>query len=319
LHEKRHEELQEERGGALNDDEEGMTFLLAHLSDLHLGPLARPSVRELAGKRLTGWINWERGRAQVHDMDVLDSLIADIRAQQPDHVAVTGDLANIGLPAEFELGCRVMKSIGDPHDVSFTPGNHDAYVRGSLPHLAAAFTPWTSSDSDGRSGYPFMRVRSQVALIGLSSAVPTAPFLASGRIGATQREALGRLLDEAHARKLARVVLLHHPPHLRGASMGRGLTDARAFETLIAKHGAELILHGHNHRLAVSYLRGPDRRPVPVVGVASASASGGSRTHRAGYNLFRISRSEGRYIITAQARGLMDDRRTISDLGAIAL
>ncbi|HPG03636.1 MAG TPA: metallophosphoesterase, partial [Rhodoblastus sp.] len=55
-----------------------MPFLLAHLSDLHLGPLPRPRARDLAGKRLTGWFNWERSRAHVHNMDVLASLIADI-------------------------------------------------------------------------------------------------------------------------------------------------------------------------------------------------------------------------------------------------
>jgi 3',5'-cyclic AMP phosphodiesterase CpdA len=296
-----------------------MTFLLAHLSDLHLGPLERPPVRDLAGKRLTGWINWERGRGRVHNMEVLDALIADVRARHPDHVAVTGDLANIGMPQEFQLARSFMERIGAAGDVSFTPGNHDAYVPSSLPHLAKAFAPWTTRDSDGASGYPYMRIRGRVAIIGLSSGVPTAPFLASGRLGRTQREACGRLLDEAHARHLARIVLLHHPPHRVGASMGRGLQDAHAFETMIARHGAELVLHGHNHRLSVAHMRGPDRRPVPVVGVASASAAGGSRTHRAGYNLFRIERTEGRFVVTAQARGLMDDRRTIGDLGPIAL
>ena len=305
--------------GALKKDAEGMPFLLAHLSDLHLGPLERPRARELAGKRLTGWINWQRGRANVHNMEVLGALIADIRAHAPDHVAVTGDVANIGMPAEFQLAQTFMHRIGGHDDVSFTPGNHDAYVPSSLPHLARAFAPWTTNEADGLSGYPYMRVRGQVALIGLSSGVPTAPFLASGRLGQTQRDAFARLLDEAQARKLARVVMLHHPPHRTGASAGRGLQDARAFETLISRHGAELIVHGHNHRLSVVHLRGPDRRPVPVVGVASASAAGGSRTHRAGYNLFRIERIEGRFAISGHTRGLMDDRRTIGDLGPIQL
>ena len=296
-----------------------MTFLLAHLSDLHLGPLARPRLRDLAGKRLTGWMNWQHSRAHVHNMEVLDALIADIHAQKPDHIAVTGDLANIGLPDEFTLARTVMERMGQARDVSFTPGNHDAYAPSSLPHLARAFLPWTTGDDGPGAAYPYLRVRGTVALIGLSSGVPTAPFIASGRLGSAQRTALARLLDDARARQLTRVVLLHHPPHREGASMGRGLTDARAFETLIARHGAELILHGHNHRLSVSHLRGPDRRPTPVVGVASASAAGGSRTHRAGYNLFRIDRSDGATVISARTRGLMDDRRTIGDLGPIAL
>ena len=296
-----------------------MSFLLAHLSDLHLGPLPVVRVRDLVGKRLTGWFNWERSRAHVHNMDVLDALIADIHAQKPDHIAVTGDVANIGLPQEFTLARSVMARMGDPSDVSFTPGNHDAYVRSSMPHLAEAFTPWTTSDAPGGSPYPYMRVRGDVALIGLSSGVPTAPFIASGKLGSQQRAALGRILDETKARGLARIVMLHHPPHKTGASIGRGLMDAGAFETLIARHGAELIIHGHNHKLSVKHLRGPDRKQIPVVGVASASAAGGSRTHRAGYNLFSVARDGEGFAIAAHARGLMDDRTTIGDLGQIQL
>jgi 3',5'-cyclic AMP phosphodiesterase CpdA len=298
---------------------EASSFVLAHLSDLHLGPVERPALRDLAGKRLTGWINWERSRARVHNMEVLDALLADIFAHRPDHIAVTGDLANIGLPSEFALARDFMERIGQPEDVSFTPGNHDAYVPSALPHLATAFAPWASSDGDHGSAYPYMRVRGAVALIGLSSGIPTAPFIASGKLGAKQREAFAHLLDVAREKNLARVVMLHHPPHRVGASMGRGLTDAHEFELLIGRHGAELILHGHNHRLSVAHLRGPDRKPIPVVGVASASAAGGSRTHRAGYNLFRIERTDGRFAVSARARGLMDDRRTIGDLGQIAL
>ena len=36
-------------------------------------------------------------------MDVLAKLVDDIHAQKPDHVAMTGDILNIGLPAEFQL------------------------------------------------------------------------------------------------------------------------------------------------------------------------------------------------------------------------
>ena len=295
-----------------------MPFLLAHLSDLHLGPLDRPRARDLAGKRFTGWFNWSRSRANVHNMEVLAALIADIHARKPDHIAVTGDLANIGLPAEFEVAKVVMEKIGAPDFASFTPGNHDAYVRSSLEHLARAFAPWATGD-DGVAAYPYLRVRGPVALIGLSSGVPTAPFVASGKLGSRQRAALGQVLDETKAKGLARIVMLHHPPHKTGASMGRGLMDAGAFETLIARHGAELVIHGHNHRLSVMHLRGPDRKAIPVVGVASASAAGGSRTHRAGYNLFSIARAGDAFAISAVARGLVDDRTTIGDLGAVAL
>ena len=295
-----------------------MTFLLAHLSDAHLGPLPPVNLRDLIGKPLTGYINWTRGRGRAHDMRVLAALSADALAQAPDHIAVTGDLLNLGLPDEIPGALRFLESLGDPNNVSFVPGNHDAYVRRSMSQLAQRFSAWTGDEAQPESKYPYLRKRGNIALIGLSSAIPTAPFLASGRLGNEQRRRFAIVLQETRAKNLARVVMIHHPPHRAGASAARGLDDARAFEALIAEHGAELIVHGHNHRLSCAHLRGPDG-PVPVVGVASASAAGGTRTHRAGYNLFRIDASNGRVRIEGWTRGLMDDRTTIGDLGAIAL
>ena len=77
---------------------------LAHLSDPHLAPLPEPRWSELIGKRVTGYINWQKKRRFVHDPAVLSAVAADIRAQAPDHIAVTGDIANIALPAEFSHG-----------------------------------------------------------------------------------------------------------------------------------------------------------------------------------------------------------------------
>ena len=53
------------------------------------------------------------------------------------------------------------------------------------------------------------------------------------------------------------------------------------------------------------------------MGAPSASAAGGTRTHRAGYNLYEIAMSANGARITGRMRGLLDDRRTIGDLGAI--
>ena len=125
-------------------DTAGMHFRLAHLSDAHIGPLPPAHPRELLGKRLTGYLNWTRGRSHLHDMAVLARLVTDMRAQQPDHIAMTGDILNLGLPAEFPLARDWLKTLGESHDVSFTPGNHDAYTKAIMPVLARTFAPWTS-------------------------------------------------------------------------------------------------------------------------------------------------------------------------------
>jgi 3',5'-cyclic AMP phosphodiesterase CpdA len=186
-----------------------------------------------------------------------------------------------------------------------------------MPDLAATFAPWTTSDSAGPS-YPYLRVRAGIALIGLSSGVPTPPFIAAGRLGKPQCEACASLLSQCAREGLIRVVMIHHPPYRGGAKMGRGLADADLFEAMIRRAGAELVIHGHNHRLSVAHLKGPERN-VPVVGVASASALRGSTEHRAGYNIFEIAGTTKSPRITAQARGLLPGGRAIGDLRPILL
>ena len=298
-----------------------MPFTLAHLSDAHIGPLPHARRRDLIGKRITGYINWKRGRATAHDMDVLAAVVTDMRNQAPDHVAMTGDILNIGLPGEYPLAAAWLETLGAAGtQVSFVAGNHDAYTRGALPTLARTFAPWTRNDTTGLSGYPYLKVRDGVALIGLCSGVPRAPFIASGRLGHLQREICEDLLADAGRRKLARVIMMHHPPKIDEPTghLGRGLTDHMAFRAMIARVGAELIVHGHNHKLYVDHMPGPTRM-VPVVGVPSASAVKGALRNRAGYHLFDIERVGEEVRIAGRARGLLPGLNEIGDLGALTL
>ncbi len=294
-----------------------MTFRLAHLSDAHIGPLPVPRMRDLLGKRLTGYLNWHR-RSRIHNMDVLAKIVADIHAQTPDHVAMTGDILNIGLPAEFPFASAWLETLGASQEVSFVPGNHDAYVRSSLVHLERTFAPWTTADETALKSYPYLRVRGDIALIGMNSGVPTAPLLASGKLGSEQRDRLESALAETGARGLMRVVMIHHPPHKTGATPGRGLSDARRFERLIAKHGAELIIHGHNHRHSVVHIAGPGG-PVPVIGVASASAVPGTERHRAAWHMYEITRDGDRWTVEGVIRGMKAGENEVVELGRFSI
>lgn len=293
-------------------------FRLAHLTDPHVGPLPRPRLRELLNKRATGYINWRRGRQGAHDMDVLAALVADLHAQTPDHIACTGDVCNIGLPSEWLTSRVFLEGLGTPEGMSFVPGNHDAYIPGSLEGLLAECAPWVEGDDGSDRRFPYLRRRGPVAFVGLSSAIPTAPFVASGKVGSRQREDAEQLLAElGRDRSCFRIVLIHHPPHVGGAPSGRNLTDAPAFEAMIARVGAELVLHGHNHVGSVAFLESP-RGKVPVIGAPSASARGGAVVHSAGYHLFTIDSDKTGFFLTAQLRGLGPDGR-IGDLGMLRL
>ncbi|MGL4728940.1 MAG: metallophosphoesterase family protein [Bosea sp. (in: a-proteobacteria)] len=261
-------------------------FTLAHLSDPHLSPVPFVSWRALMNKRLTGYLNWRYRRSHIHDMAVLDKVLNDIAAQNPSHIAMTGDLGHIGLGQEFEAAKAFMTRLGSPDHVSFVPGNHDAYAAGALDQCLARFGAHTTSD-DGAPGFPYLRLRGPVALIGMSSAVPTLPFLATGQLGQDQIDRAEALLRYAGSLGLTRIIMVHHAPHEGGAKILRRLDDAASFEAMLARAGAELVIHGHNHRTSLAHRPGP-ARPVPILGVASASGADDGRHEPAAWHLIRI-------------------------------
>jgi 3',5'-cyclic AMP phosphodiesterase CpdA len=153
-------------------------------------------------------------------------------------------------------------------------------------------------------------------LIGLSSAVPTAPFMATGQVGAAQVAELAELLERCGRDGLFRVVLIHHPPASKSSRRFKRLLDGAALRDVLARHGAELVLHGHDHEHALTYLDGPQRR-IAVVGVPSASEAPPGKHDPAGYNLYRIDAQARR--CEAISRGLARDGTTVAEIRRIAL
>lgn len=282
-------------------------FRLAHLSDIHLGPLPDLAYRDLVSKRITGYINWRRNRrANLHE-GVIDAIVADMLAAAPDHIAVTGDLMNLALSGEIELSRLWLEALGEPTDVSVVPGNHDAYVPGALDKACAAWGPWMHGDGMAeparRGKFPYLRVRDGIAIIGVSSARATAPFLASGFFGETQAERLGAMLEDARARDLCRVILIHHPPVRGAAAAHKRLLGIGRFQQVIRGHGAELVLHGHTHLPTTYRIDGRDAE-VPVVGVAAAGQAAKGERPPGQYNLITIEGGPGDWKIGLERRGL---------------
>jgi hypothetical protein len=69
---------------------------------------------------------------------------------------------------------------------------------------------------------------------------------------------------------------------------------------VLKAHGAELVLHGHDHVHSVEWLDGPTGK-IPIVGVPSASSA--SDHHPAGYNLYRITGEAPHWQCAMIARG----------------
>jgi 3',5'-cyclic AMP phosphodiesterase CpdA len=278
-------------------------FTLAHLSDPHLAPLPMPGVGELKLKRVAGYVNWLRSRQFIHRTAVLAKIIGDISGK-PDHIAVTGDIANIALPEEFRRGRDWLGSLGTTEDVTFVPGNHDIYVPGTEALARQYWAAYMRGDT-GETGFPFVRRRGPLALIGLCSGVPTALFKATGRLGPEQLARLADTLDALKNDRAFRVVMIHHPPVSRASRLKR-LTDAEDLMRVIAAHGAELLIHGHDHLHMLNWLEGPDGTRVPAVGVPSASAAPGKGKGKdaAAYNLYRIEGMPGAWSCELVSRGI---------------
>ncbi|MBS0242604.1 MAG: metallophosphoesterase, partial [Proteobacteria bacterium] len=241
---------------------------LAQLSDVHLPEFPRFRPRDLNLKRLTGMANWLLRRRRAHRRSALDAVIADLAIARPDHVAVTGDLVNFGLVAEHRTAHAWLEMLGAPTRLSVIPGNHDIYTTGSEAGVAC-WRAYMTGDA-GEASFPYVRRVGHVALIGLNSALPTPPFRAYGRLGDEQLARLGSLLASLGREGLVRVVMVHHPARPGDAKPRKALEDAGRLLEVLSRHGAELVMHGHNHRPMLAFVAGP-QRPVPVVGVGSAS------------------------------------------------
>lgn len=252
----------------------GLRFL--HCSDIHLLNLRGVGPRRFLNKRFTGGVNLLLKRRKQHDEALFDRLVEHARALDVERVVITGDLSNLALEREFEHIDDKLQGIGLP--VTVIPGNHDAYTRGSVRSLRFEAMlghhmqgdRLTHGDGGSEFPYPFVQRHDDVALIGLSTAQASLPLHAIGTVGAAQLARLRTMLEALAEEGLTRVVLIHHPVIVGESKPRHDLIDLDAFGRVIAAAGAELILHGHEHRRIEGSLDGPEG-PVPVHGISSAT------------------------------------------------
>jgi 3',5'-cyclic AMP phosphodiesterase CpdA len=294
----------------------GRTITLVHLSDPHINCMNTIRVPDLFSKRIFGYLRWKLHRGAEHGSGVLAAMMEDLAQTKPDHIAVTGDLTHLSLPAEFKKAGQWLQSLGPTDRVTVIPGNHDAYVKSTWRQGWSHWTGYMLGDNSGDddhgvqnpdSIFPSLRVRGPVALIGVCTARPSALHLAIGTVGPEQLQKLEVILAQTSEAQLYRVILVHHPPAPGTVSWRKRLTDAAALRSLIARCGAELILHGHAHRALQNYLNTPSDR-VPVMGAPSASALGRTPERRARYYIYRITAGADGWDVDLTVRGYSHDR-----------
>jgi 3',5'-cyclic AMP phosphodiesterase CpdA len=293
-------------------------FRLAHVTDPHFRGFDGVTLGAFAGKRAIGLVNLALNRRRHHKTELLAALAEDLRAEAPDHLALTGDLSNLSLEGEWRAALRWLEQQGAaPATVTVIPGNHDAYVAevvraGVFERLFGQFQTAdvdgaaAAVDGDARARYPFVRLRGPLALIGVNSCVATGDLGAWGEVGAEQLARLEAVLGHADVARRIRVVLIHHPPVMHKGGEARNLKDRDALAAVLARAGADIVLHGHDHRDERADLAGPGGRRIPIIGAGSASYAGGPEK-RARYNIYEVDES-GKITLVTRAHDEASDR-----------
>ncbi len=235
---------------------------IAHLSDVHL--LDRHPHRSGARYRLsTRFVSVGRPLdASARAAKLARALEV---AKDADHVVVSGDLTELGDPAEFEHFAEVLHASGIPaENVTLVPGNHDAYTsdagwRRALEGPLRAFRVG-SAEEPGK-----IVERGGVALLPIDTSFFQNIALAGGVFTREAARAVeGRLEDPALRDKHVLLVLHHSPVHRHGnraLSWIDGLRGCTHLLDLLARHPRVQVLHGHLHQAV-------DRLVAPLAKVA---------------------------------------------------
>jgi 3',5'-cyclic AMP phosphodiesterase CpdA len=273
---------------------------IAHFSDLHVLALEGVATSRFFNKRFTGWVNLRLKRGHHHHSVHVRAIAREITRAKVDHVVITGDLTNLALEQEFLAVRELLEhELGlHPDQISAVPGNHDLYTRGAMrdKRFTTYFHDYVASDLPELAAelplgrFPFVKLRGPVAIIGLSSAVPRPPLMASGELGKPQLHALTRVLAHPEVKKRTPVILLHHPIHnppSKVKTFVEGLWDAEGLRAELAGLHRGLVLHGHLH-VRRNRTLGTPVGELLAIGATSASLEHENEHKMAGFNLYEF-------------------------------
>lgn len=266
-----------------------------HCSDLHLRYLGGTRLAELCNKRVTGALNLVVARSKKHRDSRWPSLVEKAKALDVDHVLISGDLINLGMKREFDACAQALAEAGCSFYV--VPGNHDIYLAkgDALGEFRSCFSPYLGPSLTSSDPFPYAVDLGPIRLFGLNSSVGRPWFMADGQLGDRQLSVFADALAQAHKENKRCVVMLHHPVTEAASRPRRDLVDRAQLTAILATHGAELVLHGHEHRELEGFLPGPDGSKVLVHGVASATACSIKPERMGAFTLYEITDSDFRY------------------------
>lgn len=272
---------------------------IGHISDLHILEVDEVRPWHFLNKRLVGATNLLLKRGKRHSTAVVELALGRLEELGVDHIAITGDLTNLALPSEFRAARRVVGSIRDARSrVSLIPGNHDYYTPDAETdrRFETAFADYLVSDLPAyqqRSGYPFCKLRGDVAIVGLNSGIATLPLYATGFVRPDELDATRALLADPQLAQRFVVVMIHHhllPFEHSRVEYLRRLTNASDVLRVLREHNVDLAIHGHNHHFSTVELPHLGGRGVlRICEAGSTSTAHYSRAEFGGkFNVYHI-------------------------------
>lgn len=220
---------------------------LAHLSDLHLLE-AHHGARRGADRRRLAYLSALRPHDAADRRSRALAALVEARRSGADHVLITGDLTEDGLPVQFELLAEVLHESGlPPSKVTLLPGNHDAYT-GATAFAEALSGPLRAYAETSTPGVPV--VLRDVAVLPLSTAIPQSYAFSAGAVDRPALDSADRFAADHKKGGRAVVLAMHHPPQRRAAPLMQwidGFRDHRALGAILETHDHLHVVHGHVH------------------------------------------------------------------------